>query len=578
MSGDESLPSGDPLPVLILTDNPYFNKIGLVLYEYFTHFKTTVNNEFKQYEIWQVMLITVALTLMSEAILNFLIQEEPLLSRLKKGLFKAARASPIIGTIIKEKVDKTKAEMANDGPWVLPEGHTYLTRLPEKGLSDKDLMVVIDKYNSLNDVEWQKGRCSGTIYCAEEDKNEMLSEVYKKYCWSNPLHVDCFKDVRKMEAEVVTMVGKMFHHPGQASGSVTSGGTESILMSMKTHRDWAREVKGIDKPNIVVANSGHPAFDKAAAYFKIHIIAVPVDPVTFAVNPRDVAAAINSNTICIVGSVPQYPHGIMDDIVALGDIAVRHDVGLHVDACLGGFLIPFMEDAGFPLPLFDFRVPGVTAISIDTHKYGYTYKGSSVVLYRNVELFYHQITCTTEWPGGIYASPTMAGSRPGANIAVTWAAMMSFGRDGYVSATREVIRGARYLIAGLEKIEGVEVMGNPVVSCVGWTSKVFNIYNMSSDLTKKGWNLAVLQFPAGIHIALTRRHMSPGVIDELLSDIRESAAVQMLNPGAAASGAAAMYGMAAQIPDRSIVGDISREFWKLYYSTGQTELENGDLK
>jgi len=559
--------SDDPLPVL--TDNPYFNQVGLILYDYFTFFKTVINNEFKQYEIWQVMLITVALTLMSEAILNFLIQDEPLLSRFKKGAFKTIRKAPIIGAIIKDKVDKTKAEMANDGPWVLPEGHKYQTKLPEKGLEDGEVMSVIDKYNSLNDVVWQKGRCSGTIYCAEEDKNELLSAVYKKYCWTNPLHVDCFKDVRKMEAEVVTMCGELFHHPGHANGSVTSGGTESILMSMKTHRDYFRESKGIDKPNIVCPITAHPAFDKAAAYFKIHIIHVPVDPVTYAVNPRDVANAINSNTICIVGSAPQYPHGIMDDIAALSDIATRYDVGLHVDACLGGFLVPFMEEAGFPLPPFDFRLPGVTAISIDTHKYGYTYKGSSVVLYRTLDMFYHQITCTTEWPGGIYASPTLAGSRPGANIAVTWAAMMSFGRDGYVAATREVIRGARYLIAGLEKIEGVEVMGTPVISCVGWTSKKFNIYSMSSDLTKKGWNLSVLQFPAGIHIALTRRHMSPGVIDQLLSDIRESAAVQMLNPGAAASGAAAMYGMAAQIPDRSIVGDISREFWKLYYSTGK---------
>eukprot|EP00116_Pleurobrachia_bachei_P009084 sb/3469346/ len=221
-----------------------------------------------------------------------------------------------------------------------------------------------------------------------------------------------------------------------------------------------------------------------------------VDPVTYAVNPADVARAVNSNTVCIVGSAPQYPHGIMDDFVALSEIAVRHDIGLHVDACLGGFLIPFMEDAGYPLPLFDFRLPGVTAVSIDTHKYGYTYKGSSVVLYRSFEMFGHQITSTSDWAGGVYASPSVAGSRPGANIAVTWASMMSFGHKGYVAATKEVINGARYFIQGLQKIEGIKVMGRPEVSCVAWTSDVFNIYNMSSDLSSKGWNLAVLQFPA----------------------------------------------------------------------------------
>lgn len=493
---------------------------------------------------------------------------------MKKGLFRMARRAPIVGAIIKEKVDKTKADMANDGPWVLPEGYTYQTSLPEKGLSDSDLWTEVDKNNNLNDVDWREGRCSGTVYCSGDDKNDMLGEMYKKFCWTNPLHVDCFKDVRKMEAECVAMVGHMFNHPGSPCGSVTSGGTESILMSMKAHRDWGRENKGIEKPNIVCPITAHPAFDKAASYFKIRIIHVKVDPATYSVNPRDIANAIDVNTVCIVGSVPQYPHGIIDDLEALNEIATRYDVGFHVDACLGGFLVPFMEEAGFPLPLFDFRLPAVTAISVDTHKYGYTYKGSSVVLYRTEEMFYQQITTATEWPGGIYASPTIAGSRPGANIAVTWAAMMSFGRDGYVNATREVIRGARYLISGLQKIEGVEVMGEPLVSCVGWTSNQFNIYSMSSDLTAKGWNLAVLQFPAGIHIALTRRHMAPGVIDKLLGDITESAAKQMKAPKTKATGSAAMYGMAAQIPDRSIVGDISKEFWRLYYCTKPTAIKS----
>eukprot|EP00116_Pleurobrachia_bachei_P009118 sb/3469380/ len=216
------------------------------------------------------------MTLMSEAILNFLIQDEPLLRRLKKGFFRIARKSPIVGGIIREKVEKTKREMASDGPWVLPEGHTYRKTLPEEGFKDPDLWKEIDHYGSLNDVNWQKGRCSGTIYCAENDNNELLSEVYKRYCWTNPLHVECFKDVRKMEAEIVAMCGKLFHHPDRVYGSVTSGGTESILMSMKTHRDWGREVKGISKPNIVVPKTAHPAFDKAAAYFKIHIIHIEV--------------------------------------------------------------------------------------------------------------------------------------------------------------------------------------------------------------------------------------------------------------------------------------------------------------
>lgn len=557
----------DPPPVL--SDNEYLNKLCLVLYQYFTLFKATVNKEFQQYEIWQVMVITVALTLMSEAILNFLIQDESLISRLKKIVFKTVRRLPVLGGMIQSKVDKAKLDMRNDGPWMLPHGSVYLKELPATGLEDDALFDVVDKYRGMNDVDWRGGRCSGTVYCAVEDKNEMLSEVYKQYCWTNPLHTECFKDVRKMEVEVCGMVGSMFNH-SEAAGCITTGGSESILMSMKAHRDWARDTKGIDKPNVVLANTAHPAFDKAASYFGIHLIHIKADPITFQLPTKAVARAVNSNTICIVGSVPQYPHGIMDNIEALSDIAVRNDVGLHVDACLGGFLIPFMEEAGFPIPLFDFRLPGVTAISVDTHKYGYTYKGSSVVLYRSAALREYQLTVTTDWPGGIYASPTMMGSRPGANIAVTWAAMMSFGRDGYVKATRDIIKGSRYLVQGLNNITGVQVLGDPLVSCVAWGSNRFDVYEMSGSLTKRGWNLATLQYPAGIHIALTQRHMQPGVIDQLITDVREIAEHLCSKPPSQPSGAAAMYGMAAQIPDRSIVGELGKEFWNLYYSHDDT--------
>ena len=229
------------------------------------------------------------------------------------------------------------------------------------------------------------------------------------------MHPEVFPGIRKMESEIVSMVLHLFHAPADGCGSVTSGGTESILMSIKAHRDFAYENKGITEPEMIVPISVHAAFDKGAHYFGVKIIHAPVDPITGMVNLKKVEAAISSNTILvitffisfltpfsikIVGSAPGFPHGIIDDLPSLGQIAKKYKIGFHIDCCLGGFLVPFMDKAGFPLPHpCDFRVSGVTSISVDTHKYGFAPKGSSVIMYLNKELRNHQYFVLTDWPG-----------------------------------------------------------------------------------------------------------------------------------------------------------------------------------
>jgi sphinganine-1-phosphate aldolase len=271
----------------------------------------------------------------------------------------------------------------------------------------------------------EEGKTSGSVYNCDKQLNQVILNSMAKYAWANPLHPQTFPGVRKMEAEIVVMVVDMFHGTEiGACGTMTSGGTESILMAIRAHREWAKDQKGITSPHMILPVTAHPAFDKAADYFGIRVTHIAYDPVTYQVDIRKLKQAICRNTILIVGSCPSFPHGCQDDILTLSGIAIKNNIGLHVDCCLGGFIAPFMEAAGYPIPPFDFRVPGVTSISADPHKYGYSPKGSSVVLYRTPELRQYQYFCCTDWPGGVYASPSIAGSRPGNIIVGCWAAMV----------------------------------------------------------------------------------------------------------------------------------------------------------
>ncbi|KAF7799754.1 hypothetical protein EIP86_010996 [Pleurotus ostreatoroseus] len=291
---------------------------------------------------------------------------------------------------------------------LLPQGPnvTRHLALPPTGHSAEWIMQEMDKMDKEcdNHTDWKVGKISGAVYHGGDDVSKVLVAAFERYCVTNPLHPDVFPTIRKMEAEVVAMCLKMYNNPSGA-GTTTSGGTESIIMSVKTHRDWARATKGITEPEIIVPASAHAAFDKGAAYMKIKVHTIPVNPVTRKVDLKRVARAINGNTVMLVGSCINFPDGNQDDIVGLGRLAKKYNIGLHVDCCLGSFIVPFVEKAGFSIDPFDFRVEGVTAISCDTHK------GNSVIMYRNAELRSHQYYVNPTWMGGVYASPSMAGSR-----------------------------------------------------------------------------------------------------------------------------------------------------------------------
>uniref|UniRef100_A0A3Q2PKW5 sphinganine-1-phosphate aldolase n=1 Tax=Fundulus heteroclitus TaxID=8078 RepID=A0A3Q2PKW5_FUNHE len=524
-----------------------------------------VNSRCAHLEPWQIIAASVLATWAALRLRGFLFQQESLTSRIKKQCFRLVRKIPFVGDNIQRQLNKALDDMSQS-LCTLKEGMSYTKQLPSKGLSQSQVMEKIKEYETLNEVKWENGCVSGAVYWGDEDLTKLLVKVYGDFAWSNPLHPDIFPGVRKMEAEVVRMSCTLFHGGPSSCGTVTSGGTESILMACKAYRDMAHE-RGVKYPEILAPVSVHAAFDKAAHYFGMKLVHIPLDQTTMKVNVKAMRRAISKNTAMLVCSAPQFPHGIMDPVEEVAKLAVRYNIPLHVDACLGGFLIVFMEKAGFSLAPFDFRVKGVTSISADTHKYGYAPKGSSVILYSDIKYRQYQYFVAPDWQGGIYASPSVAGSRPGGIIAACWATMMYMGESGYVDATRKIISTARKIRNEIKKIHGVFVFGNPEVSVVAIGSEVFDIFRLSNALTAKGWNLNTLQYPSSIHICCTVLHTQPGVADRFIREVKEQVAVIMKNPKEKTTGMGAIYGMAQSIPDRSMVTEISRGFLDCLYST-----------
>jgi sphinganine-1-phosphate aldolase len=443
------------------------------------------------------------------------------------------------------------------------------------------------------------------VYHGGQELVDIAAEASKRYALSNPLHPDVFPMLRKMESEVVAMCCAAFHGGQDACGSMTSGGTESILMAVKTYRDLARATRGVREPELIAPVTAHAAFDKACAYFCIRLVHIPVDPVTFRATPAAYAAAITPNTIALVASAVSYPQGVLDPIPDIAALALGKGLPLHVvrvsgcgargrpmcslltltpsppppthtpplapraqDCCLGSLLICHAAEAGFPLPhAFDFAVPGVTSISMDTHKYGFSPKGSSVVMYATRALRQHQYFVAPEWTGGIYASPSIAGSRPGSVIAATWATLMSMGRRGYVDAARAILGAAATVTAGVAALgdspaSQLCLYGRPDLSVVAFGPKrgaSLNIYNVNDAMSAKGWNLNVMQNPACMHLCVT--FANAGRAAEFVADLAAAEQdVRTAPPGKYRDGSGAIYGLAASIPDKSLVGTVCHAF------------------
>ncbi|WKY11087.1 hypothetical protein Q1695_002990 [Nippostrongylus brasiliensis] len=364
--------------------------------------------------------------------------------RLLTQLFSLVKRVPAVKARIGKEVSQVETSLhrqihKHDGD--LP----FLNSLPTEAIQADELIALVNEYNKLEAPRYLEGRVSGAVFNDEKDQDEMrvYSEVFKNFAWSNPLWPKLFPGVRKMEAEVVRMCCTLFHGDSNSCGTMSTGGTISILLACLAHRNRALK-NGIHFPEMVIPSSAHAAFTKAAEVFRMRAVRVPVDPITFKVDVQKMKAAINSRTCMLVGSAPNFPFGTVDDITAIGELGILYDIPVHVDACLGGFILPFIDDT-HP---FDFGVPGVCSISADTHKYGLSPKGSSVVLYKNKQYLHNQYFCDADWQGGIYASATLEGSRSGLNIALCWASLLFQGWNKYKCHTEAVVAATKKIRDG----------------------------------------------------------------------------------------------------------------------------------
>lgn len=443
------------------------------------------------------------------------------------------------------------------------------SRIPLEGLARKKILKELKILSMLEGVGWKNGLVSGAVYHGDNTHISFLNEVYGLTSQTNPLHADVWPSVSWFEAEIVAMTANLLggreakNQSGErVCGTVSSGGTESILLAMKAYRDWARDIKGIKNPEIVAPTSAHAAFDKAAEYLDIKIIRVPVDR-NFRADIDATKNAVSENTAVIVGSAPSFPHGVIDPIEELSQLAKKKGIGFHTDACLGGFLLPWAEKLGHAIPPFDFRLPGVTSISADTHKYGYAAKGTSVILYRSPALRRYQYFTVTDWPGGLYFSPTIAGSRSGALSAMCWAALLKMGERGYLETTEKILATASFIRKGIEAIPELTVLGDPLW-VIAFSSEELDIYRVLEEMTKRGWGLNGLHKPPAIHICVTLRHTQRGLAERFLSDLRETAAAVKANPQEKGE-MAPLYGIAATFPARGVVSDILKQYIDLLY-------------
>jgi len=378
------------------------------------------------------------------------------------------------------------------------------TPMPEHGLPRGEVMQHLLTMKQ-SDQDWRGGRVFSLVYSAGDDVHELLQDALSLYSAENGLNVLAFPSIGVMQHDIVSITATLLGADdpsagGGVEGYLTSGGTESLLQAVKTARDVGRE-RGIARPAVVAGESAHAAFTKAADYFDVDLIRVPVDA-GYRTSADALSEACSDETIMVVGSAPTYPHGVVDPIGDIATLARERGILCHVDACMGGYLLPFLQDLGrFDEP-FDFRVPGVTSMSADVHKYGYASKGVSVILYRNHALARKQVFVTSDWLGGFYASTAMAGTRPAGPIAAAWAAIMHIGHQGYVELTRTAHDAALQLREGIESIDGLEVRGDPPTTVLAFGArdpKTLDIFAVGEQLSADGWYLDRQNRPDSLH-------------------------------------------------------------------------------
>jgi len=410
--------------------------------------------------------------------------------------------------------------------------------LPRVGRSRSDVLEAL-RSSTTGDAPWLEGKTLFLIYGVDEEHLQLLREAHSLFLGTNGLGAGwMFPSLAQLEAEVVSMTAALLGSES-AVGNITSGGTESILMGVRAARERARaERPEVTAPEMVLPASAHPAFQKAGESFGIKSVRVPLTD-EYVPDLEAVARAVNRNTIALVGSAPNYSFGTIDPVAGLARIALDHGIHFHVDACVGGFVLPFLRRLGEPVPPFDFTVPGVSTISADIHKYGFGARGTSVILYRTAELQQHARFVLGEWSGGPYQTATIAGSRPGGVVAAAWAVLNYLGEEGYLRLNREMLATTRALQAGIEQLPGFRILGKPPLYLFAFSPGDRDVGAVGDRLAQRGWFIHRQPTrPPSLHIVVTPTHTR--VVSAFLGDLEDIA--RQVAPGRPVAAVASNYG------------------------------------
>jgi glutamate/tyrosine decarboxylase-like PLP-dependent enzyme len=422
-------------------------------------------------------------------------------------------------------------------------------RLPDEGMARAEVLAQLHTMAAEEDAFWETGKCSGTMYCGDHEHYHFMNEAFGLFAHVNVLQRDMCPSATKFEAEIISMTLDLQHGEaaagsgGEPCGLVTTGGTGSILHAMLAYREHGAQRRGVTRPNVIKPETAHPAFDKACHLFGVELRRAPVDPVSTGVDVDWVRDHVDDQTVALVGSACNYGYGTVDPIGALSDLALERGIGLHVDGCLGGFILPFGQELGYDIPVFDYRLEGVTSISADTHKYGYAFKGSSVLSFRTKELRNAQYFYLTDWSGGKYTSPGIEGSRSGGLIAATWAAMVQFGRQGYLHYAREIFETSFAMQDAVRSHPELRMMGHPTF-LFSFTADEFDIYHVNDFMRTRGWRFNGQQYPNALHMAVTRPQTQPGVVDAFRTDLADAVDYAKAHAGEAPKSGAIYGGVA----------------------------------
>ncbi len=442
--------------------------------------------------------------------------------------------------------------------------------IPTQGRTKEDVLGELDQF-AADDVDYAHGKTWSLVYWPGDAHYDLVSAANLRLLSANGLNPMAFKSTKRVETDVVQMTAELLHGPASTVGTMTSGGTESLLCAVIAARERARaKWPWIRRPNIVIGETVHPAVDKAAHWFGVAIKRVPVDA-----DGRAPAAGfrrkIDRNTVLVIASAPSYPWGVVDPIPEIAALAKSKGLPCHVDACFGGFILPWLERLGVAMPLWDFRVDGVTSISADLHKYGYAPKGASVILYRDMSYLRHQFFVATHWKGGVYASPTVAGTRPGGPMAAAWASLVGMGEDGFLSRAKEAWDGAEALRKGLRAIPGLRILGLPHSTIVAYASSDpdVDLYAVADLLEAGGWSVDRQQAPPSLHCTVNAAN-GP-VIDKYLADVRAAVDAVRADPSLATKGNAAVYGLLSAVPLTSVSERAIRDVMAGMYAPGDAK-------